>query len=161
MLCSELYGDLTCGGPLPLAIQNVNCYTQPTLHITHLQEKYKNSRALNIYRKTREERRQTTASILLWKQHIWTCKGRFTHSMPRPCRVAKRLDCVFPIWFTQYGRVWFALAMPCRAHAMLRPCRSSQGHSTAWSEHGMGAAWHDKCESDTATLCKSNGKGTF
>jgi len=30
---------------------------------------------------------------------------------------------------------------------------------TAWSEHGMGAAWawHGKCESDTAALCKSNG----
>jgi len=31
---------------------------------------------------------------------------------------------------------------------------------TALSEHGMGAAWawHGKCESDTAALCKSNGK---
>jgi hypothetical protein len=27
--------------------------------------------------------------------------------------------------------------LPCHAHAMLRPCRSSQGHSTALSEHGM------------------------
>jgi len=28
---------------------------------------------------------------------------------------------------------------------------------------GMGAAWgwHGKCESDTGTLCKSNGKDTF
>jgi hypothetical protein len=34
---------------------------------------------------------------------------------------------------------------------------------TAWSEHGMGAAWawHGKWESDTAALCKSNGKDTF
>ena len=34
---------------------------------------------------------------------------------------------------------------------------------TAWSEHGMGAAraWHGKCESDTAELCKSNRKDTF
>jgi len=31
----------------------------------------------------------------------------------------------------------------------------------AWSEHGMGMAWHGKCESDTATLCKSNGKDNF
>jgi len=33
----------------------------------------------------------------------------------------------------------------------------------AWSEHGMGAAWawHGKCESDMAALCKSNGKDTF
>jgi len=32
---------------------------------------------------------------------------------------------------------------------------------TAWSEHGMGMAWQGKCESDTAALCKSNGKDTF
>jgi hypothetical protein len=32
---------------------------------------------------------------------------------------------------------------------------------TAWSEHGMGVAWHGKCESDTAALCKSNEKDTF
>jgi hypothetical protein len=34
---------------------------------------------------------------------------------------------------------------------------------TAWSEHGMGAAWawHGKCETDTAALCKSNAKDTF
>jgi len=34
---------------------------------------------------------------------------------------------------------------------------------TAWSEHGMGAAWawHGKCESDTAALCNSYGKDTF
>ena len=25
----------------------------------------------------------------------------------------------------------------------------------------MAWAWHGKCESDTATLCKSNGKDTF
>jgi len=69
-------------------------------------------------------------------------KGRFTHNMPcpchahavpLPCRAAKLLKCVFPIWFTQCVRVWFTLAMPCpyRAHAMLWPCRSSQGHGTA------------------------------
>jgi hypothetical protein len=112
-----------------------------------------------------------------------TTRGRFTHSMPfpcrahavpLPCRAAKCLECVFPIWFTQCGRVWFTLAMPC--HAMLRPCRSSQGHSTArpsrdgravswpWEErHGQSMAWarHGKCESDKAALCKSNGKDTF
>ena len=71
-----------------------------------------------------------------------------------PCRAAKGLGCVFPIWFTQCGRVWFTLAMPCHAHAMLRPCRSSQGHSRArpsrdgrallwpWEErHGRSMAW--------------------
>ena len=44
-----------------------------------------------------------------------------------------------------------------------RPCCAVALRITAWSEHGMGAAcaWHDKCESDTAALCKSNGKDTF
>jgi hypothetical protein len=57
------------------------------------------------------------------------------HVVPLPCRAAKGLECVFPIWFTQCGRVWFTLAMPCpcRAHAILWPCRSSQGHGTAWT----------------------------
>ena len=54
--------------------------------------------------------------------------GRFTHSMPcpcrkhavpLPCRAATGLECVFPIWFTQCGRVWFTLAMPCSDHAVL------------------------------------------
>jgi hypothetical protein len=51
---------------------------------------------------------------------IWfTQCGRvwFTHIMPFPCRSANGLDCVFPIWFTQCGRVWFTHAMPL-------PCRS-------------------------------------
>jgi hypothetical protein len=58
--------------------------------------------------------------------------------MPRPCRslpcrAARGLECVFPIWFTQCGRVWFTLAMPCpyRAHSLLWACRSSQGHGAA------------------------------
>jgi len=37
-----------------------------------------------------------------------------------------------------------------------RPCCTAAFRRTAWSEHGMG-----KCESDTAALCKSNGKDTF
>ena len=40
-----------------------------------------------------------------------------------PCRVSKSSDCVFPIWFTQCGRVSFT-------HAVLKA--TSQGHSTAW-----------------------------
>jgi hypothetical protein len=72
-----LYGDLTCGGSLLLAIQNVNCYTQPTLHNTHLQEKRKNS-GLITFTGNEEERTQTTASILLGKQHIWICKSACT-----------------------------------------------------------------------------------
>ena len=44
-----------------------------------------------------------------------------------------------------------------------RPCCVVALRRAAWLEHGMGAAsaWHGKCESDTAALCKSNGKDTF
>jgi hypothetical protein len=72
------------------------------------------------------------------------------------CRAAKGLECVLSIWFTQCGRVWFTLAMPCHAdahaHAMPRPCVSSQGHSTADSrrpccgleKNDMVRAWHGR-----------------
>jgi hypothetical protein len=41
-----------------------------------------------------------------------------------------------------------------------RPCCAVALKRTAWSEHGVGAAWawHGKCESDMAALCKSSGK---
>ena len=44
-----------------------------------------------------------------------------------------------------------------------RPCCAVALRRTAWSEHGMSAAWawHGKCESDTAALCISNGKDTI
>ena len=44
-----------------------------------------------------------------------------------------------------------------------RSCCAVALRRTAWSEHDMGAtwAWHGKCESDMAALCKSNGKDTF
>ena len=75
--------------------------------------------------------------------------------MPFPCRAAKGLECDFPIWFTQCGRVCFTLAMPCPCHAPTTPFFSRPQHSTAvsrrpccavalritaWSEHGMGMA---------------------
>ena len=109
-------------------------------------------------------------SVNTRQEHI---KDRFKHSVPFPCRAhavplpclaANGLECVFPIWFTQCGRVWFTLAVPC--HAMLRPCCSSQGHSTARpsldgravgkthskplaARHGRGKTWarHAMCES--------------
>ena len=44
-----------------------------------------------------------------------------------------------------------------------RRCCAMALRKTAWSEHGMGAAWawHGKCELDRVALCKSNGKDTF
>ena len=43
------------------------------------------------------------------------------------------------------------------------PCCAVALRRTAWSEHGMGAAWawHGKGETDTAVLCKANGEDTF
>ena len=90
-----------------------------------------------------------------WRQRN---KGRFTHSMPFPCRThavplpwvaAKGLECVFPIWFTQCGRVWFTLTMQCHAPTMpffsrpqdntavvRRPCCAVALRRTGWSRHG-------------------------
>ena len=99
-----------------------------------------------------------------------------SHAFPLPCRTTESLECVFPIWFTQCGRVWFTLAMPCPGHAPTmpffsrpqhntaverRPCCAVTLRRTAWTEHGLGMAWQGKCESDTAALYKSNGKDTL
>jgi hypothetical protein len=43
------------------------------------------------------------------------------HAVPVPCRSANGLDCVFPIWFTQCGHVWFTHAMPFPCHATNMP----------------------------------------
>ena len=53
------------------------------------------------------------------------------HAVPLPCRAAKGLECVFPIWFTQCGRVWFTLAMPRPCRALTMPLFSRPRHSTA------------------------------
>jgi hypothetical protein len=37
------------------------------------------------------------------------------------CRAHKLLEYVFPIWFTQCGRVWFTLAVPCPCPALTVP----------------------------------------
>jgi hypothetical protein len=50
------------------------------------------------------------------------------HVVPLPCRAAKGLECVFPIWFTQCGRVWFTLVMPCPSHAPTMPFFSRPQH---------------------------------
>ena len=84
-------------------------------------------------------------------------KGRFTHSMPcpcrahavpLPCRAAKSLEYVFPIWFTQCGRVWFTLAMPCSDHAFLLKATAQHGRRetavlcSGLEKNGIVAAWH-------------------
>jgi hypothetical protein len=70
--------------------------------------------------------------------------------MPFPCRYATGLDCVFPIWFTQYGRVFIhtcrAASVPFPSHATTRPFWQRPLKATA--QRGMGAAWerHSMCE---------------
>ena len=59
------------------------------------------------------------------------------------------------------------MLMPCSDHAVL--LRATVQHdrlSTAvlccgLEKNGMVGAWHGKCDSDKAALCKSNGKDTF
>ena len=59
------------------------------------------------------------------------------NAVPLPCRAAKGLECVLPIWFTQCGRVWFTLTMPgpCQALTMLF---SRPRHSTAVERRPVG-----------------------
>jgi hypothetical protein len=58
------------------------------------------------------------------------------HAVPLPCRPAKGLDCVFPIWFTQCGRVWFAHALPFPYRSPAMP-RKRPLKATAGERHGM------------------------
>jgi hypothetical protein len=68
-------------------------------------------------------------------------------------------------------RLWMANVnshMPCHAAPMPRGAvaltsRFKNGMVVAWHGRGMGAAWARRgmCESNTAALCKSNGKDTI
>jgi hypothetical protein len=70
-----------------------------------------------------------------------------SHAVPLPCRVAKGLVCVFPIWFTQCGRVWFTLHIfmnQTRPHCVnqmvkthSKPLAARHGRGTAWARHAM------------------------
>ena len=65
-----------------------------------------------------------TGATLKADSHI-ACRA---HAVPLPCRAAKGLEFVFPIWFTQCGRVWF-MPRPCPAPIMTS--FSSPMHMTA------------------------------
>jgi hypothetical protein len=60
------------------------------------------------------------------------------HAVPLPCRAAKGLERVFPIWFTQCGGVWFTLAMPPPCYALTMPSFSRPRHSTAVDRRPVG-----------------------
>ena len=111
-----------------------------------------------------------------------SCFGCFKADLHIACRAAKSLECVFPIWFTQCGRVWFTLAMPCPCpcHARTMPFFSRPQHSTAfkrrpccavalrrtaWSEHGMASVNRPHCvnkmgKTHSIPLAARHGRGT-
>ena len=81
------------------------------------------------------------------------------HAIPLTWDAANGLECVFPIWLTQCGRVWFTLTLPCPccAQAMLWPRSSSQGHGTArlsrdgpWATclHSASSSYHAEIHKD-------------
>jgi len=86
-------------------------------------------------------------SGVAWLPQAADSKGRFTHSMPCPCRchavplpchAAKATECVFPMWFTQCVRISFTLAIPCPCHALTMPFFSRPRHSTAIERRPVG-----------------------
>ena len=79
---------------------------------------------------------QCFGGICCVSQRMKHSKGRFTYSMPCPCRATNGVECVFHIWFTQCGRVWFTLAMPC--HVLTMPFFSRPWHSTSIERRPVG-----------------------
>ena len=59
-------------------------------------------------------------------------------AVPRPCRVAKGLDCLSHLIYT----VRSCLIHTYRAHAVLRPCCFRKRRLKATAQRGMGTAWH-------------------
>jgi hypothetical protein len=85
------------------------------------------------------------------------------HAVPLPCHAVKGLELSFPFYL--HSAAVSDSHLPCHAHAASMSCSDHAValRRTAWSEHCMEAAWawHGKCETDKAALCKSNGKDTF
>ena len=87
-----------------------------------------------------------------------------------PCHAAKGLEYLSHLIYTvQPCLIPSCHAMPCSDRAVLLKATAQHGRREMavlwpWEEwHGrsMAWAWRGKCESDTAALCKSNGKDTF
>ena len=71
-----------------------------------------------------------------------------SHAAPMPCRATKGLECLSHLIYTVRPCLIHTFhAMPCSDHVVLlkataRPCCAMALRRTAWSEHGMGMAWH-------------------
>jgi hypothetical protein len=96
-------------------------------------------------------------------------KGQFTHTMPFPCR-----DPATTLPFSdsvERGQVAHMPSVdgranshiPCRPHAVPMPrlCRGLERSLSGRYIRGMTGERHGMCESNTAALCKSNGKDTI
>jgi len=101
-------------------------------------------------------------------------KGRFTYSMPCPCRVrAVPLPCRAAKGLEYFSHLIYTVrlclihtchAMPCSDHVVLLKATAQHGRAVlccGLEKNGVVGAWHGKCESNTAALCKSNGKDTL
>ena len=76
-------------------------------------------------------------TVTAWAGHA-LCELTVKADSHIACRAAKSLDCVFPIWFTQCGRAWFTLSMPCPCHAPTMLFFSRPRHSTSCRETAYG-----------------------
>jgi hypothetical protein len=117
------------------------CTTQRTLYSS-----IKKDQVVNVSRNVIEFIVRNCIVYCVGNVHRFLRLFHTYHAVPLPCRAAEGLDCVFPVWFTQCSRVWFthAIALPCRARAMPRPCSESdfsRRHSAALARRGHGTAW--------------------
>jgi hypothetical protein len=79
--------------------------------------------------------------------------------MPRPCHY----PAILRPCRTRAGRPHAVSGRPMRIHTyhavpLLRPCRGLESSRSEWHIRGMAGERHGMCESNTAALCKSNGK---
>jgi hypothetical protein len=88
--------------------------------------------------------------VVTWKKQTAVfCSGRLaskgysTHTMP--CRVAKDLDCVFPIWITARP-IWFTYTVPCPCRApTMSPCKRLLKDTTQWVNIGRLSTTCGRC----------------
>jgi hypothetical protein len=105
--------------------------------------------------------------------HLWTADANShmpcrTPAILRQCRVLHESPCgswkKLNAGRSPTCRLWTANAnshMPCHAMPMPMPCRVLGKLLSERHGRCMAQTWHDMCESNTAALCKSNGKDTI
>ena len=123
-----------CGGGHPANYKGCDYYQK------QYQAKYANNRPQDAQRYTPNLTQPQPAP--LWPQNkiyaqALKADSHITCCSPA-CRAAKGLECVFLIWFTQWDRVLFTLAMPCPCHAPTMSFFSRPRHSTSVERRPVG-----------------------